>query len=101
MGRLRPRTREGRCYELAWKYLIQDERFANWILVHGQGRGPDGQRIGHAWLEFEGQSYDATLDQFFDTTVYQMKFATGIGRKFTAREAAIIASQAGHFGPWD
>jgi hypothetical protein len=56
MVRLRPKYREGRCYELAYKHLERDERFSadTWSLVHGMVISPgdlNDQPLGHAWLE--------------------------------------------------
>jgi hypothetical protein len=35
--KLRPRNRKKRCYELAYRYLCEDERYndGSWILVDG------------------------------------------------------------------
>jgi hypothetical protein len=50
----RLRKREGRCYELALRGCL---KASEWELVHGECIDKFGNRIGHAWLEFDGESY--------------------------------------------
>jgi len=86
---VRARKREGRCYELAFKGILQAgaERF---LLVHGTGLGREGQRIGHAWL----------LDRWLDAAEYAELVEAVESRRYTAREAAHAALAEDHSGPW-
>ena len=101
MTRLRPRKREGRCYELAWRFLFEDDRFADWKLVHGEARGRDDCPVGHAWLDHAGADvvYDPVLGKFFPRGLYQHKFGAVALRAFTQGEA-LAALAHGHYGPW-
>jgi hypothetical protein len=104
--RLRPRKRAGRCYELAYRYLMMDERFSerssdtDWLLVHGEVNGPDGTRIGHAWLEREGEIYDPVGDEFLPKVQYRMRFAVKNIRKYSRLEVAEAVLACNHLGPW-
>lgn len=91
------RNRAGRCYELAWRYLIEDAAAADWTLVHGSINGAYGI-IGHAWLERGSVTFDPVLNQMFATTEYERR-AQAISR-YSQKEAATLSLQHGHFGPW-
>lgn len=98
--RLLPRDREGRCYELAWKYQANDHRFVSWDLVHGE-IVEDGLVLGHAWLVFGQQVYDPILDQEFSAADYLAKFKAKPIRRYARVDALRIGPQHLHFGPWD
>ena len=102
--RLNPRNRQGRCYELAWRYLIEDERYSHgWKLVQGEvQRATDGFRFGHAWLiSDDGSSiYDPCLDKLFAAANYNSTFNTSVNLKCTPRQAAELSLSDSHFGPW-
>ena len=104
MGELRPkpRIREGRCYELSYKYLLSDD-FRDWQLVHGEGQPEepfDGPRIGHSWLERKDEVFDPVRDKTFVKDEYYNRFKVTIFGKWTIEEAAKQAVEARHFGPW-
>jgi hypothetical protein len=100
--RLIPRRREGRCYELAFRYLRSDERYEKgWDLVHGEIDSGDGP-IGHAWLvRQDGEMiYDPVLGEEFATATYWLRFDVAEKRRFSGGEAARCLVKFGHYGPW-
>ena len=99
--RLRVRSRKKRCYELSFR---GQSKAPKWTLVHGTIIPPDGPpdfRYGHAWLEFDGQAYDAVLDAFFPVDVYYRERCVTATKRFTAIEAAERAATTNMYGPWD
>jgi hypothetical protein len=98
----RPRKRQGRCYELAWKHQSDDERFSDWTLVHGEVRGPEGAPTGHAWLESPGGewTYCPVIDKTLARVLYRRTYAARRSSTWTRKEAAQMALTHGHFGPW-
>jgi hypothetical protein len=102
MTRLRPRKRDGRCYELAWKYQSDDDRFAEWTLVHGEVAMliNGSTRMLHAWLTNEGKVYDPVLDRLFNEAAYTQLVAAKSFAWYSRREAAKMVLEHDHFGPW-
>jgi|SRR5829696_5245350 len=110
---VRARRRKGRCYELALKALNSKEA-SGFLLVHGQCRGPNDSRVGHAWL-FDPENdlvYDPVLDRWFSEAGYRDFVAAVPERMYTleqALKAALAASPSTrsaarppmvHVGPW-
>jgi hypothetical protein len=103
MGRLRPRYRQGRCYELAFKFQSRDDRFVGWKLVHGEIVRPgDGKSMGHAWLESAGKIYDPVFDKTYEIESYMTKFQAKAIASYSQSEAIETAMkfERPHFGPW-
>ena len=99
--KLKPRYRQGRCYELAWKYQSRDDRFAEWTLVHGEIISPgDGKLIPHAWLKHRDKIYDPVHDETFDAEVYLAKYMAKPIASYSREAATKAAVDNGHFGPW-
>ena len=100
--RFRPRRRQGRCYELAWKYLMWDDRFADWSLVHGEIISPigDDKPMGHAWLALGDLVYDPVHAMQFNALAYTAKYAAVAIARYTRRDALGLGEETGHFGPW-
>ena len=102
MATYRPQKRDGGCYELAWNYLLCDERYKDgWCLVHGQTRG-SGDRIPHAWLlnDRDQMVYDPIRDEHFAIAEYQRRFRSAEWEKYAPREAAFTMAKHRHYGPW-
>jgi hypothetical protein len=97
--RVLARTRVGRCFELAYRGLWQDES-GKWQMVHGYVRGPWGYQIEHAWLLRGDEVYDPVHDEVFTAAEYSAKYAAEPVRLFSLEEAAAMASKAGHYGSW-
>lgn len=96
------RRRAGRCYELSWKYQMDDERFAGWSLVQGEIVFPigNGQSMGHAWLQHDGVIYDPVPDLTLPAADYIAKYKANAITSYSPEEAALIGARSGHFGPW-
>jgi len=93
----RPRKRQGRCYELAFKLLTDDP---TWTLVHGVANS-GGADIGHAWLERDGWVFDPVLNRSLAWIDYATDRRAVRLASFTAQDAARRAVASGHYGPWD
>lgn len=103
--RVRPRCPfPGQCYQRSLSFLIananQVERLA---LIHGAViSGPDGSRIGHAWVEIDGAIvFDATLQRFYDRAGFLSVVGGEVVVAYTGREAAAALVDTGHAGPWE
>lgn len=93
----RIRNRRGRCYELAFKGVIQAPQ---WQLVHGYF---DCQRVrlGHAWLLHQGKIFCPTLDRVFDEAAYYAEHQTVPLVTYTVHQAAKLVIEHKHYGPWE
>jgi hypothetical protein len=80
--------------------MIDEDRFADWQVVHGEVNGPDKSRIGHAWLEGGDQVFDAVLNQILPCGEYRLRYGAAPLVKFTRAEAAQAVLERKHFGPW-
>ena len=93
------RKRQGRCYELAYNYLMELDETAQWTLVHGElGRHP---AFGHAWLERHDTVYDAVADKFFSKVEFYLRFSVSIRASYSKLEAAHCVLASKHLGPWE
>ena len=93
--------RECRCYELAWKHILDVDEFADWLLIHGEVTGPDGSRIGHAWLENYDRVFDPVLSEFFSTALYRIRFGPTYLQEYDRKQAVAMVLRTNHAGPWD
>lgn len=105
ISRLKPKYRQGRCYELAYKHLERDDRFTvgNWTLVHGEVISPanlNDQPLGHAWLQHGDRIYDIGFDREFDSQTYFGKYKAKTIASYTRAEAFRLILAHGHYGPW-
>jgi hypothetical protein len=76
----------GRCYELAFKYLISH---SDWELVHGYitNKFPPFQTIDHAWCMKDGVIHDEIFETDFDEIVYKALFDFQIVKEYNYEEA--------------
>jgi hypothetical protein len=98
----RYRNRHGRCYELAWRTLMDLEDDTTATLVHGsvtQWKG-FGDRIGHAWLEAGGEVYDPVANEVVSMAQYTAERSPMVERRYARLEAAHNAVTLDHYGPW-
>jgi hypothetical protein len=97
-----PRKREGRCYELALRVMLNPEA-ETWTLVHGSvvslSYDPPS-RIGHAWIELpDGRIYDPASDRYEAAEKWQAHAI--IDQRYSRVEACRIFTVTGcHCGPW-
>lgn len=95
----RIRKREGRCYELAMRGCLQAPE---WELVHGECNSRAGSgKIGHAWLEFDGEAYCPVLDTAMPTGEFLRTLGARSHARYPSEEAAVLLLRSGHYGPWD
>jgi hypothetical protein len=100
MSTFGPRGCIGCCYELAWKYQAKDERFADWLLVHGEVNGAEGRRTGHAWLERGASIFDPVSNVTLPAASYYGQHDARSFETYDQTEAASAALLHGHLGPW-
>jgi hypothetical protein len=76
--KLRPKNRQKRCYNLAWRYLCTDERYneGSWSLVQGEITSKiSGIPLGHSWLiSSTGRAYDPVHNEQYSSADYTTKF---------------------------
>lgn len=94
----RIRNREGRCYELAMRGCLQAPE---WELVHGECHGHSGGKIGHAWLEFDGEAYCPVLDQCMPTALFVRRLGAVAHARYSAEDVMFLRVKYRHDGPWD
>lgn len=94
---IRYRVREGRCFEIAGNECLER---GDWTLVHGVVRGPSGAMIEHAWLSKGGEVYEGVLGLTVPEVDYLSLYAAVARQTYTAHEAASLALELGHWGPW-
>jgi hypothetical protein len=94
----RARKPDKRCYELTSAAMSYPDA-RRLTLIHGAKIIYDLLPIPHAWL------FDPTDDMVFDTAEQRwipLADYPGIERvRYTQLEAATLASETGHCGPWD
>lgn len=95
----RIRKREGRCYELAMRGCRQAPE---WELVHGECNGHAGAgKIGHAWLEFDGEAYCPVLDKAMPVGDFQRILGARAYARYSSEDAICLMLRSGHYGPWN
>jgi hypothetical protein len=103
-AKLRYRRRQKRCYELAFKTLLDlnDAGKADGVtLVHGTVASPhDGFPIAHAWLEGGDESYDAVDHVTIPVAQYVAERGAVAERRYAVKEAAQIMCAENHWRPW-
>jgi hypothetical protein len=99
----RVRNRAGRCYELAWKVMIDEPGSDQFQLVHGWLTLPQfPQLYGHAWIVLPGDRiYDPVMNRYFTHEEYAAKFNAAVERSYSRQEAFEALRHYHHFGPWD
>jgi hypothetical protein len=102
--RLRPRIRQGRCYELSYRFLLWDDRFAtSWDLVLREIISPigDGKPIGYAWLIRDQGVFDSNSDTERSWNNYSAKYKAKPFVRYSRTQAIALGTRLGHYGPWD
>jgi hypothetical protein len=103
----RVRSRKARCFELAFKAMMNEPGAEKFTLVHGYVHTPaPGVFNAHAWIETDdGRVYDATLDVYMPVEQYVVRYGAVIERRYTREEAAKMALDRDRVsfcfsGPW-
>lgn len=90
----RVRNSRGRCYELAWRVMIEDGNM-HWQLAHGNING-----LPHAWVVCQDDAtiYDPTANAWFSLAGYLP--GAVVEHTYNQLECAKLAVETGHLGPW-
>ena len=98
----RIRKRQGRCYELAGRVMLNEDGSETFTLVHGEvSSGFAWRRIGHAWIELpDGSVYDPVLNEFMTKAGFDSRAKPSKCQRYTCMQAARLIGHAGHSGPW-
>jgi hypothetical protein len=100
----RIRKRNGRCYELALKAMLDEPGGERFTLVHGRVRQDptlSGAIIGHAWIETgDGMVYCPSFNRYMPLDEYMAARSAKIERRYTMAEAMTAMGVTGHSGPW-
>lgn len=91
----------GLCYERAYHYMMANYE-PGMLLVHGIPEKPEPH--GHAWIEFDGQVIDPSLDED-NPAVLPLELYYAIGGimktwKFDETETLKNTLRFKHYGPW-
>jgi len=93
------KKRSGRCFELAFSYLLGNE---DKILVHGSVQHISGNQMAHAWIEnHEGDVYDLVKNEIYNGDEYYRKFNARKMFSYTVKDAANKFTEHNHSGPWE
>jgi hypothetical protein len=103
------RNRWKRCYELSFRTLLnlaQAGHADGVTLVHGTISVMGGP-IGHAWLESDGEAYDAVAHETMPIAQYVAEHGAIAERRYTLDEALKVSQaqkpryyERHHYGPW-
>jgi hypothetical protein len=98
---IRFRHRKGRCYEIAYRTLVNGDMPGTWHLMHGTGLNPHGgERIGHAWLENETHAFDPVLNATQEKAGYHVLYHVVVVARFDLLQACENVIAHKHYGPW-
>jgi hypothetical protein len=92
------KKRLGRCYELAGRFASNNEGA---ILVHGSIEGFGKPRIGHAWVEVDGQVWEPASGKMWDPKVFDMFFSPEEEFRYDHEGVLVMSLRSSHWGPWD
>ena len=101
-ARIAFRSRLGRCYELAGKYVMDAHmRGEECALVHGSIQGLGFPRIKHAWVELpDGQVHDPVADTTMALDEHRAFYSAEVDCRYTYEDMARNACRSQHWGPW-
>jgi len=91
--------RQGRCYELAIKYLVKHKRGT---LVHARVWSPNLQKmIDHALVEIdEYTTYEPVTDRCFLKPWLYARYTVEELKRYSVEEVAIMVLKEKNYGPW-
>jgi len=98
-------VREGRCYQLAWKFLndLAKKKGAGTkaFLVHGTiVGGMPARTIAHAWVEFGDEVYEPQHGDTWKKEEFYGNFKAVSGKVYRTEDALIKAVLYKSYGPW-
>jgi hypothetical protein len=116
------RKRQGRCYELAGRAMLDEGESDAWMLVHGRLSlavvlGKAGTLTGrvcarqkqlmeqgwydHAWIELDdGRIYDPVLNSYMPTDQYVAKWRAVVDHRYSYKEFIDLVNVSHNSGPW-
>ncbi len=103
------RTYEGRCFERAFKYILDSVGVRDdndtLKLIHGTtDYFHNGNVRAHGWVEFSVEDveivFDAITQKFYDKKDYYEKTGAVMEKEYSIKEACIMVSKTGHCGVW-
>ena len=98
------RNRRGRCYELTWRAMLEEEGSEAFVLVHGTLAASLlglWDAYGHAWIELpDGRVYDPTLNEYAPKAEYYDWYKPSDCQRYSRTQAMELAAHVGHYGPW-
>src|SRR6266536_2192116 len=111
------RSRHGRCYELAGKWLLNEGDARGCRLVHGDLYGritvdpatgrpwPDAHVVkrawfDHAWIEHNGKIYEPNHNVWIEGADLLRWGKRRVKHRYTRRQMARLLAKHGHWGPW-
>ena len=88
---------KGRCYELAFRFLLEQQEGE---LVHGSVE-TDSRRIDHAWVELPtGYVYEPENEIFFPLAFFKKALKPKEDNRYNLEQAARMAVRTGNYGWW-
>lgn len=87
------------CYKDSLEKLRKEK---HGTLVHGQVRTVDnqGQRGGHAWIDYGDYVWEPQYDAYFTKEFYQQQLNLVETARYSLEEALALAEKHNHYGPW-
>lgn len=99
-----PSVKPCQCYDVAWKLFRVLDKSVSPILVHAivTGRGKiEGQKYGHAWVEFNGLAVDQSQNLVMPVSDYREEAKADLIIEYDFSVAMENAALLGTSGPWD
>jgi hypothetical protein len=94
----RIRKRQGRCYELAARVMMDEVGADQFTLVHGYCHT---RFFGHAWIELgDGRVFDPVLDVTWSADEYAKRLGAEAEHRYSQMEFAKLMSATRVYGPW-
>jgi hypothetical protein len=95
-------NRQGRCYELAIKAMLDEQGAERFTLVHGSVFSRlVGRQIRHAWIEVgDGCIYAIDEDTYEPADQYMTRCRAVAHYRYSQLEASRLVAVTGHSGPW-
>lgn len=93
--------RQGRCYELAGRFVLDNE---DWTLVHGITNPPVGPYqdtpYAHAWVEKGNIVYDPVFNTFYNKDEYYNLYEPSKMKRYNIVKLRANALKYKHWGFW-
>ena len=95
----------GSCFDSAALMLLVPDTPKDARLCHGIGianmPGQEGDRIGHAWIEIDGDAFDTTWCVRVDAGCYRAQLQLEYVIEYSRTQAIELWLRTDYPGPWD